>query len=484
MHLNTTLPHGQRQIRLLFDQYIEMYSARDQRLFALFSDNFSGYTGSGDFLVKNRDQWIKTLQRDFAQVPGPIRLELLDLSLQDIGDTVVMATAFFHCHLPHGGELLAREVARLVLGFYLEDGSWKIVHSGLSMPYRRLQGSELYPLQRLQEDSLTLQAMVKERTQALHASEALYRQLTEDTPDVLWKVDSNLCLTYISPADERLRGFKADEVIGRSILEMFTDEGIATIQAAIQKRASASPTEHEATDFSIMEVQHRCKDGRLIWGEILSKPDRNAQGEIVGYHGITREITQRKLRQDQVYQLAFRDTLTQLANRRQLMEHLTQALLTGQRHHRCGALLFLDLDNFKALNDAHGHSAGDLLLIEVAHRLSACVRVLDTVARFGGDEFVVLLNELGSERSEATAHAAHIAETVRTRLAQPYVLKVTHTDQTEIQIEHHCTASIGVVVFNGQGASPSDMLNWADTAMYQAKTEGRNRVCFHTPESA
>lgn len=486
MNATTTRHHGQRQrqIRQLIDDYIRMYVAHDEHLGTLLSDNFSGYTGRGDFLVKNRDHWVHLLLQDSAQVPAHPQMELLDLSLQDVGEAVVVATAFFHRHMPHAGDPLAREVARLVLVFHHEDGAWKIVHSGLSLPCRPLQYSEIYPLQRLQQESLALQALVNERTQALHASEAFYRELTEDTPDVLWKVDSNLRFTYISPADERLRGFKTQEVLGHHFFEMLTDEGIATVQAEMQKRTAADPASPMAAEFSILEAQHRCKDGRLLWGEILSKPDRNAQGQIIGYHGITREITQRKLRQDQMQQLAFRDTLTQLANRRQLLERLTQALLAGQRHHRCGAVLFLDLDNFKALNDTHGHNAGDLLLIEVGRRLSGCVRALDTVARFGGDEFVVLLSELGSTRSEATTHAGRIAENVRIQLAQPYLLDVTHADQSHARVEHRCTASIGVVVFDGHEANPNDVIDWADAAMYQAKTDGRNRICFHAPAPA
>ncbi len=177
--------------------------------------------------------------------------------------------------------------------------------------------------------------------------------------------------------------------------------------------------------FLTFQVEHRCKDGRIIWGEVLSKPERNAQGEIVGYHGITREITERRRLEEQVRQLAFHDPLTHLANRRLLVEHLDQAMSASKRSHRHGALLFLDLDNFKPLNDTHGHGVGDLLLIEVAERLKTCVREADTVARFGGDEFVVLLCELDAHKDEASAQAAAIAEKIRIRLAEPYVLQAT-----------------------------------------------------------
>ncbi|OGB46380.1 MAG: hypothetical protein A3F76_13450 [Burkholderiales bacterium RIFCSPLOWO2_12_FULL_65_40] len=404
---------------------------------------------------------------------------MLDIALQDLSEDVVVTTAFFHIHLPSGGHQLSREVARLVLIFRLEGAEWMIVHSGISIPYQSAQDGEVYPLKSLQEQNSALQALVAERTQVLHDSQALYRLLTEDAQDVLWRTDAHLVITYISPADERLRGFRADEVVGRHVFDMFNGEGVAEVKAMIARRAQdeASGT---PVGFLNFEVQHRCKDGRLIWGEVMSKPDRNAQGDIIGYHGITRETTERKRLEEQVRQLAFHDPLTHLANRRLMLEHLDQAMSASKRSHRHGALLFLDLDNFKPLNDAHGHGVGDLLLIEVGERLKTCVREADTVARFGGDEFVVLLCELATQHDEATAQAAAVAEKVRTRLAEPYVLQAAPSAPA---IGHQCTASIGVAVFHGRDESQNAVIDRADAAMYQAKEDGRNRIRF-APGSA
>lgn len=467
-------PDRQRKIRELFDEYIEMYAGRDDRLTARFSQNFSGYPGSGSQLIHDREEWIRITRQDFAQVPGRIRIEMLDIALQDLSEDVVVTTAFFHIHLPSGGHQLSREVARLVLIFRLEGAEWMIVHSGISIPYQSAQDGEVYPLKSLQEQNSALQALVAERTQALHDSQALYRLLTEDAQDVLWRTDARLIVTYISPADERLRGFRADEVVGRHVFDMFNEEGVAVVKAMIARRAQeeASGT---PVGFLNFQVQHRCKDGRLIWGEVLSKPDRNAQGEIIGYHGITREITERKQLEEQVRQLAFHDPLTHLANRRLMLEHLDQAMSASKRSHHHGALLFLDLDNFKPLNDQHGHGVGDLLLIEVAERLKTCVREADTVARFGGDEFVVLLCELGTQPDEATAQATAVAEKIRNRLAEPYVLQATPSAPA---IGHQCTASIGVAVFHGRDESQGSVIDRADAAMYQAKEDGRNRIRF------
>lgn len=474
-------PERQRKIRELFDDYIEMYAARDDRLTARFSQSFTGYSGSGSRLIRDREEWVRITRQDFAQVPGRIRIEMLDLALQDLCNDVVVATACFHIHLPSAVHQLAKEVARLVLIFRLEGADWLIAHCSYSIPYQSVQDGEVFPLQSLKEQNSALQALVAERTQALQESQALYRLLTEDAQDVLWRTDSQLVLTYISPADERLRGFRADEVVGRHVFDMFNEEGVAVLKAMIARRvqeeASGTPV-----GFLNFEVQHRCKDGRLIWGEVLSKPDRNAQGEIIGYHGITREITERKRLEEQVHQLAFHDPLTHLANRRLMLDHLEQAMSASKRSQRHGALLFLDLDNFKPLNDTQGHGVGDLLLIEVGERLIACVREADTVARFGGDEFVVLLSELSTQPGEADEQAVAIAEKVRTRLAEPYVLQSASSAPS---IRHECTASIGVAVFRGRDESQNAVIDRADAAMYRAKEEGRNRIqCAPGPAAA
>jgi len=142
------------------------------------------------------------------------------------------------------------------------------------------------------------------------------------------------------------------------------------------------------------------------------------------------------------------------------------------------------LDNFKPLNDAHGHDVGDLLLIEVAARLSASVREVDTVARLGGDEIVVVLSELGLDMALSTEQARSVAEKIRTSLAAPYQLRVSRAEVNEggeTIVEHRCTTSIGVAMFLGQQASQMNVMKWADAAMYQAKASGRNMVCLHQP---
>lgn len=475
-------PDRESQIRSLFEEYIALYASRDDRLTTRFSDNFSGYTGGGDFLVKDRAEWEKITRQDFAQVNEPLRIEMLDLCLQDISQEVVVATAFFHIHLPGPEHVLSRETARLVLMFRLENEDWKIVHSGISIPYHLVQAGEIYPIKGLQKRNSDLEALVEARTKELHDSEALYRLLTEDAQDVVWKTDHNLCITYISPADERLRGYKAEEVLGHHVFEMFTDEGVATVKKLLQIRAEGVEGSPISKRHRIFSVQHRCKDGRLLWGEILAKPDHDAQGNIVGYHGITRENTERVRLENEVRQLAFFDALTHLPNRRLLDDRLNRNLAMSKRNGNFGAMMVLDLDNFKTLNDVHGHQAGDLMLVEVARRLLACVREMDTVARFGGDEFVVILSELNAGRTKATRQAGEVAEKIRVSLAKPYQLTVPQAGQIDTLVEHHGSASIGVVLFPDGDANQTEILKWADAAMYQAKDAGRNTVRFYQAE--
>jgi diguanylate cyclase (GGDEF)-like protein len=187
---------------------------------------------------------------------------------------------------------------------------------------------------------------------------------------------------------------------------------------------------------------------------------------------MVQDITLRKQSEDEIHRLAFYDSLTQLPNRRLLHERLMQSMSISARSGKYGALMFIDLDNFKTLNDTQGHDVGDLLLKEVASRLSKNVREGDTVARLGGDEFVVALESLNSIAHEAASQSEMIAEKIRTELSQPYLLN---------DIEHNSSPSIGVSLFRGHQSSLEEILKQADLAMYQAKSAGRNKVCFFDP---
>ncbi len=184
------------------------------------------------------------------------------------------------------------------------------------------------------------------------------------------------------------------------------------------------------------------------------------------------DVTLRKRSEEEIHRLAFYDSLTQLPNRRLLHERLLQSMSLSERSGRHGALMFIDLDHFKTINDTQGHDVGDLLLKEVAARLKRNVREGDTVARLGGDEFVVTLEGLSTDASEAASHTETIAEKIRSELSQPYLLKDT---------EHHSSPSIGISLYRGQEFSLDEVLKQADLAMYQAKAAGRNMLCFFDP---
>ncbi len=217
------------------------------------------------------------------------------------------------------------------------------------------------------------------------------------------------------------------------------------------------------------------------WFTMTVTPMKQEQG--IGAVITHTDMTERKQLENEVRQLAYYDALTKLPNRRLLIDRLNQSMAASTRNGCHGALMFLDLDNFKPLNDSHGHDVGDLLLIEVAARLKNCVREMDTVARFGGDEFVVMVRELKPDLEQSTTQATLIAEKIRRALAEPYRLSLPPVaGQMATTVEHHCTASIGVTLFVDHEDKLEDLLKWADMAMYQAKDAGRNRVCFHAPE--
>jgi diguanylate cyclase (GGDEF)-like protein len=194
---------------------------------------------------------------------------------------------------------------------------------------------------------------------------------------------------------------------------------------------------------------------------------------------VTRDITERKRMEEHIHQLAFYDTLTHLPNRRLMNDRLAQAMTASRRSARYCALMFLDLDNFKPLNDTHGHVVGDALLVEAARRLKTCVREIDTVSRFGGDEFTVMLSELDVTLSDSVMQAHAIAEKIRTSLAEPYLLTIRDEGHADTLVKHHCTASIGIAVFIDHEADANKIVKWADAAMYQAKAAGRNQIRFY-----
>jgi diguanylate cyclase (GGDEF)-like protein/PAS domain S-box-containing protein len=229
-----------------------------------------------------------------------------------------------------------------------------------------------------------------------------------------------------------------------------------------------------------VEYRMQTKDGQYKW--ILDQAqvvERDANHQAIRMCGTHTDITERKVMEEQIRHQALYDGLTQLPNRYLFEDRLRQAMVKSKRTGCYGALMFLDLDNFKPLNDHHGHAVGDLLLIEAAARLKSCVREADTVARIGGDEFVVELEQLDTDKQLSEKEAEATADKIRRLLAEPYLLKTRTASGAESTVIHHCTASIGVVLFKGNEARPEEILKRSDDAMYLAKDAGRNQIRFH-----
>jgi diguanylate cyclase (GGDEF)-like protein/PAS domain S-box-containing protein len=316
----------------------------------------------------------------------------------------------------------------------------------------------------------------KKAQAALKESEFLWKFAIEGSGDGVWDWNIVTDETAFSSNWKTMLGYDEDDILPRY------QEWVKRVHPDDQARVADSMQAYLDGKTAVYVVEYRlcCKDGGYKWilarGMVVSRGDDEKPLRMIGTHT---DISERKHMEEQIRQLAFHDTLTGLPNRRLLLDRLSQAMASSKRSGRYGAVMFLDLDNFKPLNDAHGHGLGDLLLIEVADRLCSCVRAMDTVARFGGDEFVVLLSDLDADRDVSAAQASRVAEKIRAILSAPYVLPVNHEGRAEAHVEHRCTVSIGAVLFIDNESSQDDILKRADVAMYQAKEAGRNtvRIC-------
>ena len=309
------------------------------------------------------------------------------------------------------------------------------------------------------------EALLAEAQEALRLSEERYRtafQMSLDAINLSRLSDG----TYVdcNKAFLDTTGYAREEVIGHSSLELNIWENLADRDTLVEML-------HQQGVCRNFEARFRKKNGEKLWG-LMSASVIELEGAPC-ILSIARDISEVKTAQDEIRHLAFYDPLTELPNRRLLLERLRQTVTASKRSGRQRALLFIDLDNFKNLNDTLGHAVGDLLLKEVGERLTGCIRAVDTAARVGGDEFVVILEDLGKTSEEAAARAGSVAEKILSSITQPYVLA-----------GHECrsTASMGITVFGDRNESSSAILQQADIAMYQAKAAGREAIRFFAPE--
>ena len=268
-------------------------------------------------------------------------------------------------------------------------------------------------------------------------------------------------ITSWNAAAESMYGYAADEVIGRSIEIIVPPDRLAEFGTVYERLGRGEFVEP-------FDTERMTKDGRRLEIALRLSPIKDQTGAVVGFSGIGRDITERRQAEERTRHLALHDPLTGLPNRALFQDRLEHALAEARRHGRQAALLLLDLDHFKDINDTLGHTAGDRLLVEVARRLDACVRASDTAARLGGDEFALILTEL--RRPEDAAAVARKAMQV---MARPFRL-----DGQEM----HTTTSIGIAIYPADGEDADQLLRAADMALYQAKAQGRNTFRFYAAE--
>ena len=303
-------------LRQLFDEYLQMYASRDDRLTTYFSQDFTGFTGGGDFLVKDKEAWVTITRQDFAQVKEPIRIELKDVAIQSLADSIAVATGFFTIHLPIKDHILSRETARLVLVFRKEATGWKITHSSISIPYHLVREGEVYPLKELVDRTQGLEKLIAERTvqlsaanasfqktneelareiaerkqteDALQRSEERYRSILYASPDDITITDQEGRVIMVSPAAYKVFGYEPNvEFIGRPLTDFIVpeDRARAMTQVALKRQGlKTGPTEYRGLR----------QDGSAFDVEVNSEFIRDAAGVPTGMVVIVRDISERK----------------------------------------------------------------------------------------------------------------------------------------------------------------------------------------------
>ncbi|MGA9666178.1 MAG: EAL domain-containing protein [Gallionella sp.] len=290
--------------------------------------------------------------------------------------------------------------------------------------------------------------------------------ITFDTQEAILITDADAKILRVNQAFQEITGYSKDEVIGRNPRIFQSGRHDAVFYQAMW-------SELLDTGKWSGEVWDKRKNGEAYPKLMTITAVYDDDHRLTHYVAVFRDISNRKKSEQEIYQLAFFDPLTTLPNRRLLMDRLQQALAVSARNGWHGALLFMDMDHFKTINDTQGHAIGDQLLIQVAQRLQTCVREGDSVARLGGDEFVVVLEDLSGDADEAATQTELVAEKIRSKLARPYELG---------DYEFLSSVSIGISLFKGHHEIAEGLLQQADVAMYQAKTAGRNAIRFFDPQ--
>ena len=299
-------------------------------------------------------------------------------------------------------------------------------------------------------------------------------RLTDNIKEVIFVVDMNLDYTYVSPSVKILRGYEPEEVMKQALSASFSSTSLHPAMNLLSEMKALAQSEDE--DFQqTLQLEMERKDGTTVWTETTFSFVRDKKKQLIGILGVSRDITERKLAQERIHYLATHDALTDLPNRMMFSQLLNQAIKSAKRHRRQFAILFIDLDRFKIINDTMGHDAGDQLLKEIAKRFRQSLREVDIVSRpketgdivgrLGGDEFIVLIEEV-----TALSQVETVAQKILNTAFKPMAL---------LGEECRVTASIGISVYPGDGEDELTLMKKADMAMYFAKEEGKNNFQFY-----
>lgn len=411
---------------------------RDQALRMLADDDFVAAKSEIMGHIINTEQMI--MQRtEQAVTLANQRLQIATLVLFILGAVLI------------GLIFSIGKAIRQIIGCPVQELEQKLVNIG--------NGDFLTPIE-LDHDNtdsvLALLAVTQKKLAELNL--AHFKAIVDSSDDAIISKNIQGIVSSWNLGAQKVFGFSAEEMIGLPLTKVMPEERQHEEPEILARIARGEKVDH-------FETQRRHKDGRLVDVSVTISPIYDAKGHVIGASKIARDISKAKAAEAEIHRLAFYDALTGLANRSLLQDRLEAMLALSQREQTEFAVLFLDLDNFKTLNDTQGHAAGDALLQEVALRLKSVVRASDTVARFAGDEFVILLSGSKTEKAAANLWLTKVMDKICDVIGIPYQVA---------GISHRCTASIGAALFNGQTTDSNTLMKQADQAMYQAKYSGKN----------
>lgn len=335
-----------------------------------------------------------------------------------------------------------------------KDGSYYWVDTTI-VPFKN-QAGEIYQYLSIRSDITARKQMEDE----LKRSEEKYRIIAENTSDIISIINLDGEFLYLSPSHKRVWEHTVPDEEIHNLFEWIVEDDRDIFAYAIQ-HAFSTRKEY------MVECRINTQRNDVIWTESKINPIMDEEGNVTKLLLVTRDVTDRKQSEETIHHLAYHDALTDLPNRRMYVQQLTKEMMQAKRFQSNLAVLFLDLDRFKDVNDSFGHDVGDMLLIEAAKRLQACLKPGDVVARLGGDEFTIMQNQL-QDRSEATA----LAEQIMYQLQRPF------------ELDGHIfnvSCSIGIALYPQDGDNPEDLLKRADTALYTVKSRGKNGYDFFDP---